>query len=91
LDVPTPPANPDPANPIEFEMWKLEVKEHRIKEQEYSNFRAGLYNVEFGQWCSEALQDKLKSIRHRRTIPLMDGPVLSCTTRKLSRTLCPTN
>jgi hypothetical protein len=41
-------------------MWKLEVKEHRVKEQEYSNFRAGLYNVVFGQ-CTKALQDKLKS------------------------------
>jgi hypothetical protein len=45
----TPPPNPDPANPIAFEMWKLEGKEHRIKEQEYSNIRAGLYNVIFGQ------------------------------------------
>jgi hypothetical protein len=58
LVVPMPPANPDPNNPIAFEMWKLEVKEHRVKEQEYSNFRAGLYNVVFGQ-CTEALQDKL--------------------------------
>jgi hypothetical protein len=41
-------------------MWKIEVKEYRIKEQEYSNFRAGLYNIMFGQ-CTEALQDKLKS------------------------------
>ena len=57
---PTPPPNPDPTNPIAFEMWKLEVKDYRTKEQEYSNFRAGLYNVVFGQ-CTEALQDKLKS------------------------------
>jgi hypothetical protein len=56
----TAPVTPDPTNPVEFEMWKLEVKEHRIKEQEYSNFRAGLYNVVLGQ-CTEALQDKLKS------------------------------
>jgi hypothetical protein len=41
-------------------MWKLEVKEYRVKEQKYSNFRAGLYNVVLGQ-CTEALQDKLKS------------------------------
>ena len=33
-----------------------------MKEQEYySNFRAGLYNIVFGQSCTEALQDKLKS------------------------------
>jgi hypothetical protein len=40
-------------------MWKLEVRDHRAKAQEYTNFRAGLYNVVFGQ-CTEALQDKLK-------------------------------
>ena len=60
LDDPTPPEDPDPANLIAFEMWKLEVKEHKVKEQEYSNFWAGLYNVVLGQ-CTEALQDKLKS------------------------------
>jgi hypothetical protein len=58
LVVPTPPANPDPINPIVFEMWKLEVKEHRIKEQEHLNFRTSLYNVVFEQ-CTGALQDKL--------------------------------
>ena len=36
------PAKPDPTNPIAFEIWMLEVKDHRMKEQEYSNFRAGL-------------------------------------------------
>jgi hypothetical protein len=60
LDDPTAPADPDPTNPIAFEMWKLELKEHKVKEQEYANFRAGLYNVVLGQ-CTEALQDKLKS------------------------------
>jgi hypothetical protein len=57
---PTPPADPDPTNRIAFEIWKLEIKDFRVKEQEYSNFRAGLYNVVLGQ-CTEALQDKLKS------------------------------
>jgi hypothetical protein len=51
---PTPPADPDPTNIIVFKLWKLELKEYN------SNFRAGLYNVVFGQ-CSKALQDKLKS------------------------------
>jgi hypothetical protein len=51
---------PHPVNVLAFEMWKLEIKEHRVKQQEYSNFYAGLYNVVFGQ-CTEALQDKLKS------------------------------
>jgi hypothetical protein len=41
-------------------MRKLEIKDYRVKEQEYSNFCAGLYNVVLGQ-CTEALQDKLKS------------------------------
>jgi hypothetical protein len=59
LADPMPPAVPDLVNVIAFEMWKLELKEHRVKEREYSNFRAGLYNVVFGQ-CTEALQDKLK-------------------------------
>jgi hypothetical protein len=60
LTLPTAPDDPDPSNLIEFEMWKLQVKEYRTKEQEYSNFLAGLYNVVLGQ-CTEALQDKLKS------------------------------
>jgi hypothetical protein len=38
LMVPTPPVDPDPMNMIAFEMWKLEIKEFRVKEQEYSNF-----------------------------------------------------
>jgi hypothetical protein len=60
LVAPTAPAAPNPGDQIAFEMWKLDIKEHRVKEQEYSDFRAGLYNVVFGQ-CTEALQDKLKS------------------------------
>jgi hypothetical protein len=58
--MPTAPDDPDPTNTIAFEMWKLNIKEYRVKEQEYENFRAGLYNVVLGQ-CTEALQDKLKS------------------------------
>jgi hypothetical protein len=26
-----PPVNPDPTNPIAFEMWKLKVKEHNAE------------------------------------------------------------
>jgi hypothetical protein len=63
LMVPTPPADLDPTNTIAFEMWKLEIKEFRVKEQEYPNFQAGLYNLVLGQ-CTEALQDKLKSCTH---------------------------
>jgi hypothetical protein len=60
LMVPAPPTHPDPTNTIAFKMWKLEVKEYWVKEQEYSNSGAGLYNVILGH-CTEALQDKLKS------------------------------
>jgi hypothetical protein len=35
LMVPTPPTDTDPTNMIAFEMWKVEVKEYRVKEQEY--------------------------------------------------------
>ena len=60
LADPPAPAAPDPTNVVGFEMWKLDIKDHRAKQLAYSNFRAGLYNVVFGQ-CTEALQDKLKS------------------------------
>jgi hypothetical protein len=56
----TPPANPDPANQLAVELWKVEIKEHYEKIQRYENFRAGLYNVVLGQ-CTEALEDRLKS------------------------------
>jgi len=56
LADPTQPEDPDPAQVLQLEVWKLDIKEHRIKVQEYENFRAGLYNVVFGQ-CTEALQD----------------------------------
>jgi hypothetical protein len=58
----TAPTAPDAADPLAFELWRLDVREqHRLKTQEeYKNFHAGLYNVVFGQ-CTKALQDKLKS------------------------------
>jgi hypothetical protein len=57
---PAAPPNPDPSDAIAFEMWKLEVKDYRVKQHEYNNFKAGLYNVVLGQY-TEGLQDKLKS------------------------------
>jgi hypothetical protein len=59
LMMPTAPDDPDPTNTIKFEMWKLDIKEHRVKEQEYEKFRAGLYNVVLGQ-CTEALKSHTK-------------------------------
>jgi hypothetical protein len=62
LELVNPPAPVVPAagDQVAFELWKYDHKDHRVKIQEYANFRAGLYNVVFGQ-CSEALQDKIRS------------------------------
>jgi hypothetical protein len=60
LDNPQAPVDPDPANQLAVEIWKMELKEHREKVQHYENFRAGLYNVVLGQ-CTEALEERLKS------------------------------
>jgi hypothetical protein len=60
LNDPVEPAAPAEDNPVAFQRWKCDYLDHRTKLQEYANFRAGLYNVVFGQ-CSEALQDKLRS------------------------------
>ena len=38
LDAPTAPENPEPNDALAFEVWKLDIKEHRVKEQEYTNF-----------------------------------------------------
>jgi hypothetical protein len=35
LTMPVAPVDPGPANAITFEIWKLDLKEHRVKEQEY--------------------------------------------------------
>jgi hypothetical protein len=60
IQDPVAPADPDPANQLAVEVWKMELKEHQEKVQHYANFRAGLYNVMLGQ-CTEALEERLKS------------------------------
>lgn len=60
LADPTRPTDPDPTNVLQVELWRLAIKEHQLKVQEFKNFQAGLYNVVLGQ-CTEALQDMLKS------------------------------
>lgn len=63
LELDDPPVLEDPPennNLVAFKKWKVAIKDHYIKVQEFSNFKAGLYNLVFGQ-CSEAPQDKLKS------------------------------
>ena len=56
LPEPEQPENPDPANQIAVELWKLELKDYRDKAQHYENFKAGLYSLVLGQ-CTEALED----------------------------------
>jgi hypothetical protein len=60
LAMPTTPADPDLANPLEFEIWKLAIKEHLYKTKIFTDFKAGLYNLVLGQ-CTAALEDKIKS------------------------------
>ena len=50
------PEAPNPANIVEFQLWKLVVKEHQAKAKEYANFKVGLYNLVYGQ-CTDALQE----------------------------------
>jgi hypothetical protein len=54
------PVDPDPANQLAVEVWKMELKEHHEKVQHYTNFWASLYNVVLGQ-CTEVLEERLKS------------------------------
>ena len=60
LTDPTVPDAPDPTDVAEFEVWKLDIRDHRAKSQEYENFQAGLYTLVLGQ-CSEATEDRLRS------------------------------
>ena len=48
LATSTLPTNPNPTNLVAFEIWKLDIKDYWQKEQEYSNFRAGLYSLAMG-------------------------------------------
>ena len=38
LDAPVAPENPDHADMLAFKVWKLDIKEDWVKEQEYANF-----------------------------------------------------
>jgi hypothetical protein len=58
LDDPQPPTDPHPTDPIT--VGKISLRQHESKLRAYQNFRAGLYNLVFGQ-CSDALHDKIKS------------------------------
>jgi hypothetical protein len=60
LEDPEEPEHPAPDDQDGAYVWKYNYKEYQAKLQEFSNFRAGLYNVVLGQ-CTDALQDKLKS------------------------------
>ncbi len=84
LDDPEQPPNPDPTDQIAFELWKLDIKDHRAKVEEYANFRAGLYNTVFGQ-CTEGLQAKLKSHQDFRAAD-QDGIELLALIKELTYT-----
>ena len=60
LDDPIEPVAPPEDNRVAFEMWRLDLREHKAKVQEYENFRSTLYNLVLGQ-CTEVMQDRLRS------------------------------
>ena len=63
LSLVMPPAIPDPnaaANAIEIQVWKEQRKIQADKTQEFSDFKAGLYSLIYGQ-CTKTLQEKLKA------------------------------
>jgi hypothetical protein len=43
--MPTAPLNPDPTQPLEFELWKLQINEHMHKTKVFTDFKAGLYSL----------------------------------------------
>ena len=57
---PAEPANPSPDDVVAFEKWKLAIKRHEAKVEEYADFRAFLYSTVMGQ-CTETMQSRLKS------------------------------
>ena len=60
LADPVEPAAPDPTNLAQFKMWKLDIKDHCLKLQEFQTFRTSSYSLVMGQ-CTEAMQDWLQS------------------------------
>ena len=54
------PTTPNPTDTTAFELWKLYIKDHQMKLQEFENFKADLYSLVMGQ-CTEAMQDWLCS------------------------------
>jgi hypothetical protein len=62
LVIPTAHNDPDTTNLLEFEVWKLSIKEFAHQTKVFNDFKAGLYNLILGQ-CTDALEDKLKSHR----------------------------
>jgi hypothetical protein len=65
LNDPTPPDDPSPADVLALERWRVKIKEHSIKEQEFKNFRAGLYNLHQG---ARALEYRL----HTTVFPIFN-------------------
>jgi hypothetical protein len=77
INDPVAPVDPDLANQLAVEVWKMELKEHHEEVQLYANFQAGLYNVVLGQ-CTEALEEQLKShedfpVAHNNGVALLQN------------------
>ena len=58
LDDPVAPPNPDPANMLDLELWKLNRKEHEEKVRAWREFHSQLYHVVLGQ-CTLSLQEEI--------------------------------
>ena len=60
LDDPVAPTNPDPANVLALELWKLNRKEHEEKVRAWREFRSRLYHMVLGQ-CTLSLQEEIRA------------------------------
>ena len=58
LDDPVTPPDPDPANVVALELWKLNWKKHEEKVQAWREFCSCLYHVVLGQ-CTLSLQEEI--------------------------------
>ena len=54
------PPNPDPANVLALELWKLNRKEHEEKVRAWREFRSRLCHVVLGQ-CTLSLQEEIRA------------------------------
>ena len=84
LADPTEPDNPPEGNQVEFELWKMDLKEYREKLKVFAKFRVGLYSLVLGH-CTDAIQERLKS-HHDYQAASQDGIALLVIIRSLIHT-----